>query len=189
MPHHLQFVAVFPSGSKVRLDSLTRNGWSQLPADELAKAKGDSEAALEKSQDELVKVRLENERLIDEVQAHAEVSLAAIDARAQAEHELTTAHARIKELERERNARYYEGLDDGKATVLAINGPAIEELRQRATAAEAERDKLREAICQVLAESVKLEPQLRQCLREAMLPSGMVEAGVAALKEPTDANE
>jgi hypothetical protein len=50
-----------------------------------------------------------------------------------------------------------------------------------------ERDKLRETICQVLAESVKLEPQLRQCLREAMLPSGMVEAGVAALKEPTDA--
>jgi hypothetical protein len=133
--------------------------------------------------DDMAKLREENKLLIDEVQAHAEVSLAAIDARAQAEHELATAEARIEELERERNARYYEGLDDGKATVLAINGPAIEELRQRATAAEAERDRLREVLPKLTLKwriddfNGKNFPTKREAAYE-------VEA---ALKEPTDA--
>jgi hypothetical protein len=96
------------------------------------------------------------------------------------EQNLQAARDDYAELERERNARYYEGLDDGKATVLAINGPAIEELRQRATAAEAERDKL------------------RILLRTALGGVGYLGVNVptweawesearAALKEPTDA--
>jgi hypothetical protein len=120
--------------------------------------------------------------------------LAAIDARAQAEHELATAEARIEQLERELSQAIVRcgewatkaGEAQGRLEASEMAG-TVQGWKERATTAEAERGKLREAICQVLAESVKLEPQLRQCLREAMLPSGMVEAGVAALKEPTDA--
>jgi DNA repair exonuclease SbcCD ATPase subunit len=140
-------------------EELPRGGWSQLPADELAK------------------VRLENERLIDEVQAHAEVSLAAIDARAQAEHELATAQARIEELTTENERlrslvqccsrdhnfdgncdRHPKGLQARIEELERENRDLrakhyeqpwtvneAEQLRQRATAAEAERDKLREA--------------------------------------------
>jgi hypothetical protein len=123
---------------------------SQLPADELAppidppwlreRIKLEVDTAISRqAADELAKVREENKLLRDELQAHAEVSLAAIDARAQTEHELAAAEARIEELERENRdlrAKHYE-------QPWTVN--EAEQLRQRATVAEAERDRLREA--------------------------------------------
>jgi hypothetical protein len=117
----------FPPIEGEWLDEVKRR--LQLPTDDMANVRGENELLREGSGDYIKQVH---------------------DETAVWEEEVAELKARIEELGRERNARYYEGLDDGKATVLAINGPAIEELRQRATAAEAkcvELERERDRLC------------------------------------------
>jgi hypothetical protein len=182
-------------------EELPRGGWSQLPADELAppidppwlreRIKLEVDTAISRqAADELAKVREENKLLIDELQAYAEVSLSAIDARAQTEHELDAAQARIEELERELKASFVRcgewatkaGEAQGRLEASEMAG-TVRRWRERATAAEAERDRLREVLPKLTLKwriddfNGKNFPTKREAAYE-------VEA---ALKEPTDA--